>query len=83
MASPMQLPPERSTVHVAPRPPLSCDVYVSRGTAPEGWYEAELLEWISFPSRGWTARARYRTGPTGGYVGHFSLDNIRRVNPPS
>lgn len=82
MPSPMRVPSERSTVHICPRPPLDCDVYVDSGTAPEGWYAAELLEWIYYPSVGWTGVARYRTTRSGGYVGRFSVDNIRRVNPP-
>jgi hypothetical protein len=62
---------------------LPCEVYVTSGTAPDGWYDAELLEWVNYPSSGWTGMARYRTGPTGGYVGHFSLENIRKVGPPT
>ena len=83
MSSPMQRPHERSTLHVAPRPPLPCAVHVSSGAAPRGWHEAELLEWIYYPSTGWSAMARYRTGPSGGFVGYFSADCVRGVNPPS
>lgn len=82
MSSPMRSPNERSTVHVAPRPPLPCQVYVDSGTTPDGWYEAELLEWIRYAGVGWAGMARYRTGPSGGYVGYFSVDNIRDINPP-
>jgi hypothetical protein len=82
MPSPMRRPHERSTIHVAPLPPLPCKVYVDSGTTPNGWYDAELLEWVLYPGRGWTATARYRTSPTGGYVGYFSVANIQQVNPP-
>lgn len=53
------------------------------GAAPEGWYEAELLEWIHFPTSGWTGLDRYRTSLAGGYVGHFAPENIKGVSPPS
>jgi hypothetical protein len=78
----MQLPDERSSMHVAPRPPLPCDAYVDSGAAPEGWYAAELLEWIHFPTSGWMARVRYRTSASGGYVGYFSSAHVRGANPP-
>lgn len=81
MGSPMNVPNERSELHVAPQPPIPCSVFVDSGTVPEGWYEAELLEWVRFPS-GWVGRARYKTSKSGGYVGVFSTDNIRQVNPP-
>lgn len=82
MASPMSVPNERSTVHVSPRPPLLCEVYVDSGTALEGWCDAELLEWTHFPEAGWVGVARYKTSPSGGYVGRFSIESIRKVNPP-
>lgn len=82
MTSPMRAPHERSTVHISPRPPLKCRVYVSSGAAPTGWYEAELLEWVNYPSTGWTGIARYKTSASGGYVGHFLVEQVRGVNAP-
>ncbi|WP_139977324.1 hypothetical protein [Nocardioides litoris] len=83
MPSPMPAPRDRSTVHIAPRPPIPCEVHVTSGAAPDGWYDAELLEWISYPSTGWVGMVRYRTGPSGGYVGCFSPADIRRIEPPA
>lgn len=82
VTNPMRIPNERSAVHVSPRPALPCQVYVSSGAAPEGWYAAELLEWIRYPIAGWVGVARYSTKPSGGYVGRFSPDHIRLLNPP-
>lgn len=82
MGSPMSTPSERSTIHVSPQPLLPCRVYVDSGTTPDGWYDAELIEWVYYPSLGWTARARYRTSRSGGWVGQFSAEHLRGVNPP-
>lgn len=79
----MRAPNERFEIRVTPHPPLPCDVYVSSGTAPDGWYEAELLEWVFYTSVGWTGRARYRTRPSGGYLGWFAVEHIRKINPPN